>query len=471
MVDEPMEPPPDPHAPPLLGGETATLDMDEERPASKAGDVLLAIFLTLSFGSPVLLGTAALVGVLAVRVFSGATAWFAVPAALVTAFFIGRAIFRHLRKNGRGFAVRATEWLILAVLPVWGLLYSHSLAQATCQVDGCSAESAVFRPFAEPEVGGLVALHALTAVAYAISRRRPEALRPRGEALLCGVLIAGAIAHVVIGIHVSRWLIAAIFIAPVFLPAAGPFLTVILYVREVRARLLRRGIEAATRPPYVVPDSPFRAGPVQEPLQATPRIHGTLLAKAAVIAPSILGLHAVIHAAWLGRADGALLVFTRTCDHVLSRIPVEVLPGDCHYLCTVAARGHAWLVRPERVGVRRGVPIVVNRQLAIANAFEDLLHERWPRFGSLARRLYDKLGLPVSRYLRRPLLADLTYLAMKPAECLFALTLLLLDRDDPERRIDRMYRPPLGGRSPLRGGGAPLGGAESAAERTQSSTL
>jgi hypothetical protein len=154
----------------------------------------------------------------------------------------------------------------------------------------------------------------------------------------------------------------------------------------------------------------------------------------------LLGLHAAVHALWLGRPAAALDVLTRTCDYTLSQVPIEILPAHCHYLCTVAARGHGWLVRPERWGRRGGAPILVNRQLAIANAFEDLLHERWPRFGRLARRIYDRLGLPVSRYIRAAWLADVVYLAMKPAEWCFALALLLLDRRDPEARIDRMYR-------------------------------
>jgi hypothetical protein len=170
------------------------------------------------------------------------------------------------------------------------------------------------------------------------------------------------------------------------------------------------------------------------------------LKRALLLAPTLLGVHSVIHAVWLQRLDGAAAVFTRTCDHVLSRIPVEVLPADGHYLCTVAARGHRWLVRPERLGVRGGKTIVVNRQLALANAFEDLLHDRWPRFGCLARRAYDRLGLPVSRWIRRAWVADLVYLAMKPAEWGFYAALLLLDRGDPEARIGRMYRG--GGRDP-----------------------
>jgi len=90
--------------------------------------------------------------------------------------------------------------------------------------------------------------------------------------------------------------------------------------------------------------------------------------------------------------------------------------------------------------VRRGQVILVNRQLAVANAFEDLLHARWPRFGAFARRVYDRLGWPVSRWIRRRWLADAVYLAMKPAEWAFYVALLLLDPAAPEARIGRMYR-------------------------------
>ena len=82
----------------------------------------------------------------------------------------------------------------------------------------------------------------------------------------------------------------------------------------------------------------------------------------------------------------------------------------------------------------------MNRQLAVANAFEDLLHARWPRFGRTARACYDRLAIPVCRWITSRWLADLLYLAMKPAEWLFYLALLLFDRQSPETRIDRMYR-------------------------------
>jgi hypothetical protein len=89
---------------------------------------------------------------------------------------------------------------------------------------------------------------------------------------------------------------------------------------------------------------------------------------------------------------------------------------------------------------RRGQVIVVNRQLAVANAFEDLLHERWPRFGRFARQTYDCLGLPLSRYIRFRWMADLVFIAMLPLQWGFYLFLRLFDQE-VEARIARMYRP------------------------------
>ena len=108
---------------------------------------------------------------------------------------------------------------------------------------------------------------------------------------------------------------------------------------------------------------------------------------------------------------------------------------DAHYLCTVVLRGHEKLVRPTRMGLRREEKIVVNRQLCVANAFEQLLEERMPRFHRAVRKFYDTYGYPISRHIRTPLAADAVYLMMKPLEWLVIysvsvkLSLLLFARN------------------------------------------
>ena len=111
---------------------------------------------------------------------------------------------------------------------------------------------------------------------------------------------------------------------------------------------------------------------------------------------------------------------------------------DTHYLCTAAARGHPKLVRPLRVGRRHGHTVLVNRQLCVANAFEQLLMERAPRLHKAVRGFYDNHGYPLSQKITTPLRADITYLLMKPLEWLFLLCLYTFD-EKPENRIAMQY--------------------------------
>lgn len=141
------------------------------------------------------------------------------------------------------------------------------------------------------------------------------------------------------------------------------------------------------------------------------------------------------------KPDSIIRAFTETSDWALStKISPPSVVIDSHYLCTVALRGHKKLVKPQRLGIRRGSKIMVNRQLCVANAFEQLLEERTPRFHRELRRFYDTYGYPISRYIRTPLTADVVYLLMKPLEWMFVTVLYLFDTN-PEDRIARQYLP------------------------------
>ena len=144
----------------------------------------------------------------------------------------------------------------------------------------------------------------------------------------------------------------------------------------------------------------------------------------------------------LGQApDAAVRAFTDTADWTFSQqIPPPPVYYDGHYLCTVAAGGHRKVVKPLRTGNRLGHTILVNRQLCIANAFEELVAQRTPRLHRALRSFYNRRGYPLSQKITTPLRADVTYLLMKPLEWAFLLTLYTFDRD-PESRIARQYLP------------------------------
>lgn len=141
------------------------------------------------------------------------------------------------------------------------------------------------------------------------------------------------------------------------------------------------------------------------------------------------------------KPDSVIQAFTKTSDWVLSQeISPPPVEYDAHYLCTVSLQGHRGLVKPTRYGIRRGQRIVVNRQLCVANAFEQLLEERTPRFHRAVRNFYDTYGYPISKWITNPWSADVVYLLMKPLEWIFVIVLYFFDAK-PENRISTQYLP------------------------------
>ena len=138
--------------------------------------------------------------------------------------------------------------------------------------------------------------------------------------------------------------------------------------------------------------------------------------------------------------DELTKIWTNTAEWTFSQqIPPPRLDHTGHYLCTVAATGHRKLVKPIRVGKRNGELIIVNRQLMIANAFEDLIKERTPKFHKAVRNFYDKTGFPISKYINTKFRSDIVYIIMKPLEWVF-LTVLYLCDVNPENRIAIQYK-------------------------------
>lgn len=141
------------------------------------------------------------------------------------------------------------------------------------------------------------------------------------------------------------------------------------------------------------------------------------------------------------RVDEVIRAFTETSDWKLStKISPPPIEYDAHYLCTVSLRGHKELVKPIRYGIRKNNRIVVNRQLCVANAFEDYIQEKLPKTHHFIRYVYDKYGYPLSKHINTAKAADITYILMKPLEYFFVVFLYLFDKK-PENRIAVQYLP------------------------------
>lgn len=166
---------------------------------------------------------------------------------------------------------------------------------------------------------------------------------------------------------------------------------------------------------------------------------GTWPLAALVAMLPLLGVLVLILVLFGQSPDAAVAAFTQTSDWRLStQISPQNLYYDEHYLCTVAAGGHRRVVKPLRKGLRHGHPVTVNRQLCIANAFEQILEERTPRFHRAVRRFYDTYGFPIAKLIRSPYVADLVYFLMKPLEWIFLIVIYFCDVK-PENRIAMQY--------------------------------
>lgn len=78
--------------------------------------------------------------------------------------------------------------------------------------------------------------------------------------------------------------------------------------------------------------------------------------------------------------DSLAKVFTETTWHFSQETHPPYLNHTGHYLCTVATCGSPKVVKPIRLGINNGEEIIVNRQLLVANAFEDIIMKKYPKF-------------------------------------------------------------------------------------------
>lgn len=138
-------------------------------------------------------------------------------------------------------------------------------------------------------------------------------------------------------------------------------------------------------------------------------------------------------------ADSISKVFTETTTWKFStKTHPPFLDHKGHYLCTVAVCGNPTVVKPLRLGRRHGYEIVVNRQLLIANAFEELIAEATPGLHKVIRNCYDRYGYPLSKKITSEKHSNLVYRLMKPLEYFF-LVCLYLCVQKPEEKIAKQY--------------------------------
>lgn len=300
----------------------------------------------------------------------------------------------------------------------------------------------VHEPFSRNHMLTIVGMAAWGFVSYLFLKFRRKALPPIVEVLsLAGVYIGCGISIVwciqllcggrPIGIQISVWdwiEILCLCVVPVLY---------LIHVFQLMKCLIREKAEKQEKISYT--------NPILKKINIWLLKGANLFWVTGLVMIPLLGILIMILCLFGQQPDSIVKAFTETSDWILSgQISPPPVEYDVHYLCTVSLRGHKKLVRPIRFGIRKGNRIVVNRQLCIANAFEQLIMERTPRFHHAIRSFYDTYGYPISKHIHSAWSADVVYLLMKPLEWLFLLVLYLFDIK-PEDRIARQYLPEIKG--------------------------
>ncbi len=311
---------------------------------------------------------------------------------------------------------------------LFGLLCSYLLYGVSIKISVVDYDKAVYvgqlhSPFHTQYCETLVWIMAFFYVALIIlCVFKPEKLSPVVSAASIAFTLIGLVCLAFIFIQLRINLFTALYFFNVLLIAA----------RRIHFHITEHVRLAKER------DTQFRSKFAEKLYRLISKISGMTALSFLFILPAAALLEIIFILTGQG-PDGFIKAFTMTADWTFStQIPPPPIEYEGHYLCTVAAGGHEKIVKPVRYGNRLGSKIIVNRQLLTANAFEDLIKVRLPRFHRAVRGFYDKYGYPVSRHITTKSRADFVYLIMKPLEFIFILTLYTFDTN-PENRIAVQY--------------------------------
>ena len=336
------------------------------------------------------------------------------PAILVLTDFLGFLF------TGRQIVNR----VLLHITEVFALIIYPFLYAGLETKNDCCGDSAAFSPDHQLTILTIVILCLL---AYFYSAYRSRIATPIVEVVINALLFMGIVLNAFIAIHTKELWLALGGNMPIIL------LGILMLVRNQKSFFLY-----AQNLPFHPKNKPEAVAWIilsQKSILKFP----VLL----ILCLPILFLVTTILLLFGQKPDSLIRAFTDTYKHGFSQWDYKCDNVHCggHYLCSVAAKGHPKIVKPQRRGVRNGEPILCNRQLLIANAFEDLIQERIPFLHRPIRQGYNKVGHFIHRYyglFNNPFLSDFIYLLMKPLEWLFLFTLYTFDRK-PENRIAKQY--------------------------------
>jgi hypothetical protein len=325
-----------------------------------------------------------------------------------------------LEKTGRP---NIYEILILCVTPVFGFARYKSY------------EHQESIPFSETHIDALIILVVISVICYFISKYYKGKWSPVARVIVNTGMLQGLILSFILCIHFGPAMLAGLLLPAFGFELSAPVLVFFLFWTEMyRTHLeFKAGI---TEPPD--PDT-FKGRYLN--YFNLPFWNSNLFLSFFLVPFFII--EEIIIIIFRQQPDAFYRVFTESYrftfsdNNPLHHNPAYVRPQP-DYLCTIGCHGHPGIVKPLRYGIRTGHPIVVNRQILVANAFECWLEFHTPRLHTHIRRMYDNLGIPLSRWSQNQAIANSIYLMMKPLEWFFTLFLYAV-YEKPENEIEKQY--------------------------------
>lgn len=332
-------------------------------------------------------------------------------------FFLAKRLVRIIQiYSGRPEKLwdKVNEFLFVCLCPLLGILMTQ---------DNCGEH-----PFDLNSMPTTYTLWILFTLAHFTSKNHKQKLSPGMILLVSSLLVMGVFFCIIICIHFSSMAAMALF----------PFFN-FLFLSPLFC-LLYQCVEINRLHIYLKQSLQSKNQKESELIKAFYRLleKHHLGFSIYVLAPLLIVIQACLYLAGQ-KADSLISQFTDSCGFLLSYQQNCSCGGD-HYLCSIAANGNKKLVKPLRMGIRKNEKILVNRQLLIANAFENWLEEYTPSFHKYIRKMYDGMGIPVNAWSKHKHFANILYVLMKPLEWFFLAYLYFFDRL-PENRIAKQYLP------------------------------
>lgn len=323
--------------------------------------------------------------------------------------------------------VKLTLFRIAEIVTVVLAPISFLWALDVGKVNDCCGDSAIFAPDHRLSI---YVLTFLCMAAYLYSTYRKQIATPIVEVVTNCFLLIGLILNIFVAIQISTEV--GLFF---WLPGNVPIILLLLLVLVKNQKLLLE---------YLQQQKVEHQGLIQKIALRLLLLPPVFKMPLLILLSVPLTIMIVLLLLLVGQQPNSMIrAFTDTYRHGFSTLDYMCDNVNCggHYLCSVAAKGHRGIVKPKRLGERNGEVIICNRQLLIANAFEELLEEYAPSLHGFIRKNYNKVGNLIHRYyyvFNKPLVSDVIYILMKPLEWIFLLVLYTLDKN-PENRIAVQY--------------------------------